>query len=71
VSKLSFTFDEEGEFPYICHEYCGQGHAAMFGTVKVLSQAEFEAQAAGDAATDDATDATDETAADQRAEAEG
>lgn len=45
VSKLSFTFDEVGEFPYICHEYCGSGHAAMFGTVKVLSEADFAAQA--------------------------
>lgn len=46
VSKLSFTFDEVGDFPYICHEYCGSGHAAMFGTVKVLSQADYDAQAA-------------------------
>jgi cytochrome c oxidase subunit II len=60
VSKLSFTFDEVGEFPYICHEYCGSGHAAMFGTVKVLSQADYEAQAA---ATDDTTDDTTDEAA--------
>ncbi len=59
VSKLTFTFDEVGEFPYICHEYCGQGHAAMYGTVKVLSEADYAA------ATTDTTD-TDETA-----EAEG
>jgi len=43
VSKLSFTFDEVGEFPYICTEYCGQGHAAMFGTVKVVSEADYAA----------------------------
>ena len=36
VSKLTYTFDEVGDFPYICHEYCGQGHAAMWGTVKVV-----------------------------------
>jgi cytochrome c oxidase subunit 2 len=36
VSKLSYTFDEVGEFPYICHEYCGSGHATMFGVVKVV-----------------------------------
>lgn len=36
VSKLSYTFDRVGEFPYICTEYCGIGHAAMFGTVKVV-----------------------------------
>lgn len=45
VSKLSFTFDEVGDFPYICHEYCGQGHAAMYGTVKVLSEVDYAAQA--------------------------
>jgi cytochrome c oxidase subunit 2 len=37
VSKLSYTFEQVGEFPYICHEYCGQGHAAMFGVVNVVS----------------------------------
>ena len=45
VSKLTYTFDEVGEFPYICHEYCGTGHAAMFGTVKVVSEADYDADA--------------------------
>ena len=36
VSKLTYTFDEVGEFPYICHEYCGSGHATMFGVVNVV-----------------------------------
>lgn len=35
VSRLTTTFDKPGEFRYICHEYCGAGHAAMFGTIKV------------------------------------
>lgn len=52
VSKLTFTFDEIGEFPYICTEYCGQGHAAMFGTVSVVSAADYDALTAGDAADD-------------------
>lgn len=64
VSKLSFTFDDVGEFPYICTEYCGQAHAAMFGTVRVLSEADYEAQAA------DAEAATDEAATDETAEAD-
>ncbi len=38
VSKLSYTFEEVGEFPYICTEYCGLGHAAMFGVVKVVDE---------------------------------
>ncbi|MDJ0767570.1 MAG: cytochrome c oxidase subunit II [Ilumatobacter sp.] len=64
VSKLTYTFDEVGEFPYICTEYCGQGHAAMFGTVRVVSEAEFEALQSGDGVTtgDDA-DAGGEAAA--------
>ena len=41
VSKLSYTFDQVGEFPYLCHEYCGQGHAAMFGVVKVVEPEEL------------------------------
>ncbi len=52
VSVLSHTFDEIGEFNYICHEYCGTGHAQMYGTVKVV--AELPEEAASDAAADDA-----------------
>ena len=40
VSKLTYTFDTVGEFPYICHEYCGQGHAAMFGVVNVVERSD-------------------------------
>jgi cytochrome c oxidase subunit 2 len=36
VSKLTYTFDRAGEFPYICTEYCGLGHAAMYGVVNVV-----------------------------------
>lgn len=35
VSSLTHTFDDPGEFPYICNEYCGIAHAAMFGSVVV------------------------------------
>jgi len=38
VSKLTYTFDRVGEFPYICTEYCGQGHAAMYGVVSVVAE---------------------------------
>lgn len=40
VSKMTFTFDEVGEFPYLCHEFCGRGHAAMFGVVNVIPATE-------------------------------
>jgi len=39
VSKLTVEFDEVGEFPYICNEFCGIGHAAMFGSVTVVAAA--------------------------------
>jgi len=42
VSKLTYTFDQVGEYPVICHEYCGLGHAAMAGTVLVVAPGEFE-----------------------------
>jgi len=35
VSRLTVEFDEAGEFDYICNEFCGAGHAAMFGSVVV------------------------------------
>lgn len=35
VSKLTITFDEPGDYNYICTEYCGSGHAAMFSTLHV------------------------------------
>lgn len=54
VSRLSFTFDEVGEFPYICTEYCGQGHAAMYGTIRVLSEVDFAALA-DDSSTEEAS----------------
>lgn len=62
VSKLTFTFDEIGEFPYICTEYCGTGHAAMYGTVKVVSEADFEAAQSGAAASDTSTSTSTDTA---------
>ena len=37
VSKLTHTFEEPGEFPFICTEYCGSQHHAMFGTIRVVS----------------------------------
>jgi cytochrome c oxidase subunit 2 len=35
VSKLTASLDKPGEYNFICHEYCGLGHAAMFGKVIV------------------------------------
>ena len=35
VSTLTTTFYEPGVYPYICTEFCGLGHAGMFGQVIV------------------------------------
>jgi len=35
VAKLTHVFNDPGEYIYLCHEYCGAGHAAMFGKVIV------------------------------------
>jgi cytochrome c oxidase subunit 2 len=43
VSTLTYTFEELGRFPYICHEFCGRGHEAMFGEVNVVTAQEYEA----------------------------
>jgi cytochrome c oxidase subunit 2 len=57
VSKVTYTFDEVGEFPYICHEYCGRGHAAMFGVVNVVEGDVVEGDAVeGDAVEGDAVE---------------
>ena len=56
VSKLTYTFDTVGEFPYLCHEYCGQGHAAMFGVVNVVDDDTSAAGAADDSPADGASE---------------
>ncbi|MEQ8677785.1 MAG: cupredoxin domain-containing protein [Aggregatilineales bacterium] len=35
VAQARMTFNEPGEFRYICHEYCGQFHHAMHGVLIV------------------------------------
>ena len=40
VTEVTYTFDEPGEYKFICHEFCGLandqiGHHSMFGKVVV------------------------------------
>lgn len=35
VSTLTYTANKPGTYNWVCHEYCGLGHAAMFGTLTV------------------------------------
>ena len=35
ITRVTYTFEEPGEYLLICHEYCGIGHQGMFGRVVV------------------------------------
>ena len=35
VARVTATFDKVGEFPIICHEYCGVAHQTMWARVVV------------------------------------
>ena len=35
VTRVKHTFDEAREYTFVCHEYCGIGHHAMWGKVVV------------------------------------
>jgi cytochrome c oxidase subunit 2 len=38
-----FMADEIGEYDIQCTEYCGVGHSAMLGKLRIVSQADFDA----------------------------
>lgn len=42
VSKLSADFSTVGTYDFICQEYCGLGHAVMFGEIVVEEPVESE-----------------------------
>lgn len=35
VARVTATFDRPGEYPYLCHEYCGIAHHIMWGRLIV------------------------------------
>jgi cytochrome c oxidase subunit 2 len=45
-----FTAERAGTYHLFCSQFCGTGHAAMIGSVIVLSQQDYAAWLAGDAA---------------------
>ena len=42
VSQITTTFENEGDFPLICNEYCGQGHAYMYGMIHIVPEDQFK-----------------------------
>jgi cytochrome c oxidase subunit 2 len=41
VTQATFTFSKPGEFQVPCHEFCGAGHYAMRGHLKVVPRDQF------------------------------
>ena len=46
VSVLTARFDQPGEHPMPCQEFCGVGHEGMWAKVKVIDKADFMTRAA-------------------------
>ena len=47
VSQVHTEFQTTGDLLMPCHEYCGLGHSAMVGTVRVVPREEFIPDAEG------------------------
>lgn len=41
VSEITVESGEPGDYGIVCHEYCGQGHHDMAGTMEVVPQNEY------------------------------
>ena len=42
VTKVTVDFEETGEYGVVCHEYCGEAHHEMAGTLVVVPSGEFD-----------------------------
>ncbi len=42
VSEVTTTVNNLGDYPMLCHDFCGMGHAYMFGNVHVVPADEFK-----------------------------
>jgi cytochrome c oxidase subunit 2 len=50
VNYTEITFEKEGEYPVICHEYCGRNHHSMSGTFRIVQRAPLPGSEPGPAA---------------------
>jgi len=41
VTDLTTEFQKVGEYPLICDEYCGVGHATMYGMITIVPKESF------------------------------
>jgi len=42
ISEVTTTVNRLGNFPMLCHDFCGMGHAYMFGNVKIIPADEYK-----------------------------
>lgn len=43
VAQVKTILHHAGDYPLLCNEYCGMGHAHMWSNIKVVSKAQWEA----------------------------
>lgn len=43
VAEIKTTLHHAGDYPLLCNEYCGMGHAHMWSNIKVVSKAKWAA----------------------------
>lgn len=43
VAQITTEFHHSGEYPLLCNEYCGMGHAHMWNNISVVSKDKWEA----------------------------
>ncbi|WP_446810252.1 cytochrome C oxidase subunit II [Methylomonas sp. 2BW1-5-20] len=43
VAQVKTLLHHTGDYPLLCNEYCGMGHAHMWSNVKVVGKAQWEA----------------------------
>lgn len=42
ISEVTTSFTRLGEFPIVCNEYCGLGHAYMYGMMNIIPKDKFK-----------------------------
>ena len=47
VTEITTEFQKLGEHPLICDEYCGVGHATMYGMINIVPKDEFHLEKGG------------------------
>lgn len=47
VAQVKTTLHHAGDYPLLCNEYCGMGHAHMWSNLKVVSKAQWDANTQG------------------------